>query len=103
MKKVFLLFAFVAVYGVSMAVTGSSGMAVDNSQVTVVTDMNDNNVVAPGVEKEKEKAKSKDAKAAKSEGCGTAKADGCGTAKADGCGDKEKSASASVEKKEGSK
>lgn len=92
MKKVFLLFAFVAVYGVSMAMSGSSVNAVDNSQVTVVTDMYDNNVVAPETEKAKEAKAAKSE--AKSEGCATAKSEGCGTAKSAGCGDKAKSASA---------
>jgi hypothetical protein len=102
MKKVFLLFVFVAVYGVSMAMSNSSVVSVNNMQTTIVADMTDNNVVAPDTEKEKEKAKGTEAKAAKSEGCGTAKSEGCGgTAKSEGCADKAKSAS--TEKKEGSK
>jgi len=96
MKKVFLVLALVATYGVSIAMSGSNVITVANSQTTIVADMSDNNVVAPEAEKEKEKAK--DAKAtkseAKSEGCGTAKSEGCGTAKSEGCGDKAKSASA---------
>jgi len=96
MKKVFLVLALVATYGVSIAMSGSNVVTMTNSQTTIVADMGDNNVVAPENEKEKEKAK--DAKAttseAKSEGCGTAKSEGCGSAKSGGCGDKAKSASA---------
>lgn len=102
MKKVFLVLALVAVYGVSMAMSGSGVVTVDNMQVTVVTGMDDSNVVAPEAEKEKEKATKKESKSAKSEGCAgeksAAKADGCGgeksAAKADGCGDKTKTAAA---------
>lgn len=105
MKKVFLVFALVAAYGVSMAMSGSGVVALDNSQVTIVADMYDNDVTAPEGEKEKEKAKTKEAKASKGEGCATAKSEGCGTAKSEGtataktgdCGDKAKTAS--VEKK----
>ncbi len=108
MKKVFLVLALVATYGVSMAMSGSSITTVNNDQVTIVADMDDNNVTAP--EGEKEKAKTKEAKAAKgegcataksegcatakSEGCATAKSEGCATAKSEGCGDKSKTASA---------
>jgi hypothetical protein len=95
MKKVFLVLALVATYGVSMAMSESSVIVVDNMQVTIVADMDDNNVVAPETEKTKEKASKKEAKAAKADGCGTAKADGCSgeksAAKAD-CGDKTKTA-----------
>ena len=104
MKKVFLVLALVAVYGVSMAMPVSSVATANIDQVTVVADLNDNNVTAP--EGEKEKAKTKEAKAAKSEGCATAKSEGCATAKtaakgegcataksAD-CGDKTKTATA---------
>jgi len=98
MKKVFLVLALVAVYGVSMAMSGSSAVNVANSQTTIVADMSDNNVAAPEGEKEKEKAKGTETKAAKSEGCGgeksAAKSEGCSTAKSEGCGDKSKSASA---------
>ena len=100
MKKVFLVLAFVAVYGVSMAMTGVNVVTVDNFQTTLVADVNDNSTDAPAAEKEKEKAK--EAKAvktdAKSEGCGTAKSEGCGgeksAAKTGCCGDKAKTASA---------
>ncbi len=102
MKKVFLVLALVAAYGVSMAMSGSSVITVDNMQTVVVADMNDNNVVAPETEKEKEKASKKEAKAAKSEGCAgeksAAKSEGCSgeksAAKSEGCGDKAKTASA---------
>jgi hypothetical protein len=100
MKKVFLVLALVAVYGVSMAMSGSNVITVDNMQTVVVADMNDNNVVAP--EPEKEKASKKEAKAAKSEGCAgeksAAKSEGCAgeksAAKSEGCGDKAKTATA---------
>lgn len=100
MKKVLLVFALVAVYGVSIAMTGTTVVTVDNLQTTIVADVNDNNSAAPATEKEKEKAK--DVKAAKteakSEGCGTAKSEGCSgdkTAAKSGCsGDKTKTASA---------
>ncbi len=96
MKKVFLVLALVAVYGVSMAMPVSSVATANIDQVTVVADMNDNNITAP--EGEKEKAKTKEAKAAKSEGCATAKTaakgEGCATAKSADCGDKTKTATA---------
>jgi hypothetical protein len=104
MKKVFLVFALVAAYGVSMAMSGSNVITVNNDQVTIVADMDDNNVTAP--EGEKEKATKKEAKAAKGEGCATAKTaakgEGCATAKSEGCatakkadcGDKSKTATA---------
>ena len=99
MKKVFLVLALVATYGVSIAMSGSNVVTVDNSQVTIVADMNDNNVTA--TEGEKEKAKTADTKAAKADACGgeksAAKADGCGGEKSaakSGCGDKTKTASA---------
>ncbi|WP_372648049.1 hypothetical protein [Draconibacterium sp.] len=75
MKKVLFLLAFVAVYGVSLAMTEAT--VVTNDEIVQVVDN------AEKVEKEKEASK----KATKSE----AKADGCsGTdakakAKADGC------------------
>ena len=100
MKKVFLVLALVAVYGVSMAMSNSSVVVVDNMQTTIIADLNDNNVVAP--EGEKEKAKGAEAKAAKSEGCAgeksAAKSEGCSgeksAVKSDGCGEKTKTASA---------
>jgi hypothetical protein len=114
MKKVFLVLALVAVYGVSMAMSNASFVVVDNVLTTIVSDLNDNNVVAP--EGEKDKATKKEEKAAKSEGCAgeksaaksegcageksAAKSEGCAgekSAKSDGCGEKTKTAS--VEKK----
>jgi flagellar biosynthesis/type III secretory pathway protein FliH len=91
MKKVFLVLALVATYGVSMAMSGSDMKSVNTDQVTIVADVDDNSNVA---EPEKEKAKTKEAKAAKSEakstakseGCATAKSEGCATAKSEGCG-----------------
>ena len=83
MKKVFLVLALVAAYGVSMAMSSSNVVTVNNDQVTIVASMDDNNVTAPVAEKEK--AKTKAAKAAKSEGCATAKSEGCATAKSEGC------------------
>ena len=87
MKKVFLVLALVATYGVSIAMSGSNAVIVEESQTTIVADVTDNNAAAPEAEKEKEKAK--EAKAAKSEGCATAKSEGCG----------EKTKTASAEKK----
>lgn len=84
MKKVFLVLALVAVYGVSIAMSGSSAVIVNNTEVTIVADMDDNKVAMAEVEKEKEaKAKTK-AKDAKGEGCATAKSE----AKSEGCGEK---------------
>jgi hypothetical protein len=102
MKKVFLVLALVAAYGVSMAMSGVNVVTVNDQQVSIVANMDDNNVTAPAAEKEKEKAKTKEAKAAKSEGCATAKSEGCATAKSEGCatakkadcGDKTKTATA---------
>ncbi len=96
MKKVFLVLALVATYGISVAMTGSGVVTVENSQTTIVADVTDNNTAAPEAEKEKEKAKeTKTAKTeAKSEGCGTAKSEGCAAAKSEGCGGKTKTASA---------
>ncbi|KAF0237636.1 MAG: hypothetical protein FD181_1693 [Prolixibacteraceae bacterium] len=100
MKKVFLVLALVAVYGVSMAMSGSNVITVDNMQTVIVADMNGNNSVAPDSEKENAKATKKEAKAAKSEGCAgeksAAKSEGCAgeksAAKSEGCGDKAKTA-----------
>lgn len=100
MKKVFLILALVAVYGVSMALSTSSTVTFNESKTKIVA-VDDNNTPAAEKEKAKEtKAASTDGKA-KSEGCGTAKSEGCGTAKSGGCGDKAKTES--TEKKEGSK
>uniref|UniRef100_UPI003216AEF3 hypothetical protein n=1 Tax=uncultured Draconibacterium sp. TaxID=1573823 RepID=UPI003216AEF3 len=86
MKKVLFVLAFVAVYGVSMAMTSNKQtVSVDNT-VSVVVDVEDN-TVTPEVEKEK-KATKNDAKA-KGEGCSDSKAKAkgcCGTkAKSEGC------------------
>jgi len=97
MKKVFLVLALVATYGVSMAMSGSNVISVNNDQVTIVADVNNSDVVAPENEKEKEKATTKEAKTTKSE----AKSEGCATAKSEGCGEKAKAECA--DKKEGSK
>ena len=51
MKKVLFVLAFVAVYGVSMAMTSSNVVVADDAQVTIVAAMDDNNVVAPEGEK----------------------------------------------------
>ncbi|WP_297091054.1 hypothetical protein [uncultured Draconibacterium sp.] len=81
MKKVLFLLAFVAVYGVSLAMTEATVVAADET-VQVVTDFDQ-------VEKEKKESKKAAKGEAKAEGCsGTkAKADGCSgsKAKADGC------------------
>lgn len=95
MKKVLLVLALVAAYGVSMAMSNTTVVSVDETKVTIVADMDDNNVVAPEGEKEKKKAKTKakDAKA-KGKACADAKAEGCsGKAKSDcgsSCGGKKK-------------
>lgn len=95
MKKVLFVLAFVAVYGVSMAMSGSNVVTVDDTQVTIVADMDDNSFDAPEGEKEKEKGKTVKAKGdtkAKSDAKGEAKAkakgEGCSGAKAKsgGCG-----------------
>ncbi|WP_163322084.1 MULTISPECIES: hypothetical protein [Draconibacterium] len=77
MKKVLFLLAFVAVYGVSLAMTEAT--VVTNDEIVQVVDN------AEKVEKEKKEDAKKAAKSeAKGEGCsgGEAKA----KAKADGCG-----------------
>lgn len=87
MKKVLLVLAFVAVYGVSMSMSNTNIVAVDNAQVTFAANMDDNNVVAPEGDKEKAKeTKKAEVKSkAKSEGCsGKAEAkSGCCTEKAE--------------------
>ncbi len=91
MKKLLLVFAFVAVYGVSMAASNSTPVVSDNAQVTIVADMDDNTAIV--LEGKIEKAKDKKAKAkatdakAKGEGCSEAKAAGCADAKAKECAD----------------
>ncbi len=104
MKKVLLILALVAAYGVSMAISSANVVIVDHSQATIVA--YDNNVTPEG-----EKEKSKEAKVAKSEakseGCATAKSEakseGCATAKSEGCGEKSKTASNEKKAGEGTK
>ncbi len=92
MKKVLFILALVAAYGVSVSTASAKVLKVEKAQITVVADTYDSVKDAP--EGEKEKAKTKEAKAAKSEGCsGTkakAKSEGCaGTkAKSEGCASK---------------
>ncbi len=80
MKKVLFILAFVAVYGVSMAMTTSTQVTSAEQAVTIVADVDDL-VNAPEVEKEegKKEAKAKSATKAKGEGCAEtkAKAEGC--------------------------
>lgn len=85
MKKVLLVLALVATYGVSMAISGTNVVTVDDAQVTIVADMNDNNVVSPEGEEENKKAVAKETTKAKGEGCSTAKAkgEGCADSKAE--------------------
>jgi len=94
MKKVLFVLAFVAVYGVSMAMTSSSTVTiVDDAQVTFVADLDDDTVVTleegnKDKDKEKKKAKSKSKSGKKAKGCDDSKtkSSGCdGKAKSD-CG-----------------
>lgn len=99
MKKVLLVFALVATYGVSMAMTSSNVVTANNAQVTIVADMDDNSIIAPEGDKEGEKTATttKTTTTAKtetkSEGCAgaktEAKGEGCAGAKTEakkGCG-----------------
>lgn len=89
MKRVLLVLALVAVYGVSMAMSASTVVAANDSKTSIVA-VDDNNVPAAEKEKAKEtKSATTDSKA-KGEGCGSAKSEGCGSAKSAGCGDKAK-------------
>lgn len=81
MKKILFVLALVAAYGVSIAMTSPSVVTIDNAKVTIVADVNDNNVTAPEGDKEKEKAKAKTSKA-KGEGCSSTKAKACSGEKA---------------------
>ncbi|MEN8117838.1 MAG: hypothetical protein ABFS16_12705 [Bacteroidota bacterium] len=88
MKKVLLVLALVAAYGVSLAVTNISVETVKET-VTIVADVNDNNVTPDKEEDKKAKAESK------SKGCADSKTEskGCSgdkTAKADDCEGKSK-------------
>ena len=88
MKKVLFVLAFVAVYGVSMAITSSSVVTIaDDAQVTFVADLDDNTVVTPeeGNKDKEKKAKSKSKSDAKSKGCDDSKT------KSSGCDGKAKS------------
>lgn len=92
MKKVLLVLAFVAVYGVSMATTSSSIVTIaEDAQVTFVADLDDNNVVIPEEgDKDKKKKKSKSKSDKKSKGCDDNKT------KSSGCDGKVKSDCASA-------
>lgn len=88
MKKVLFVLAFVAVYGVSMAMSNSSVLPIaEDAQVILVTDMDDNIVVTSEEgDKDKKKGKSKTKSDAKSKDCGDSKTkskDCDGKAKAD--------------------
>ena len=94
MKKVLLVLALVVAYGVSMSNASPKVVTIDETQVTVVADLDDDKTATP----EGEKEEGKKGKVAKSDGCGgtKAKADsGCATAKSKDCGGDEKSATAS--------
>jgi len=87
MKKLFFVLAFVAVYGISMATTGTSVTIIDNVQQTIVANFDDDATIAfEGEKKEEKKAAKTEAKSttetkAKGEGCGEAKSE----AKSEGC------------------
>lgn len=105
MKKLLFVLSFIAVYGVSMATTGTTVTTIDNVQQTIVADLNDDVAVAPEGEKKEEKkeakAEAKSTTKAKSEGCaGEAKSEGCGEAKSKGCaGEAKKDCASSCEGK----
>jgi hypothetical protein len=101
MKKVFLVLALVAAYGVSMAMSVTEINTVKAEQVTIVADMDEVINDAP----EKESKKAKEAKASKAEGKTAAKGEGCATAKSEGCASKKSSCGGekSEAKKEDSK
>jgi hypothetical protein len=102
MKKVFFVLAFVAVYGVSLAMTNAPVVSIDET-ATVIVDNNDKAEKEEGKKATKAEAKSEakgcaGEKSAKSEGCAgeksAKKGDGCETKKtaeaksAGGCGGK---------------
>ena len=89
MKKVLLVIALVAAYGVSIAMSNATVVTVDDTQVTIVAD--DEN--SPKVEKGKTKKATKAKSEAKADGCsGTkTKSSADSKAKADGCSGKAKS------------
>ena len=91
MKKVLFVLAFVAVYGVSMAMSSSSVVTIsEDAQVIMIADLDDNNVVTPEEgDKDKKKGKTKTKSDAKSKDCGDSKAkskDCDGKAKKADCG-----------------
>jgi hypothetical protein len=79
MKKVLFVLALVAAYGVSMAMSNVTD--VKETQVVLVADVANNDVVTPEGEKEGEKTAVAAKTPAKAEGCSGAKAE----AKAEGC------------------
>ncbi len=97
MKKVLLVLALIAVYGLSVSTASAKVVTVNNAKVTLVADDNNSTVAIPEGEKtKKEKAKTTETKAkvkkvakseTKSEGCAGAKCEG----KSEGCAGKEKS------------
>lgn len=87
MKKVFLVLALVAAYGVSMAMSSVEVNTVTVEQISIVADVDEVNNDAP--EKETEKAKAKTT--AKADGAAKAKGEGCATAKSEGCASKKSS------------
>lgn len=99
MKKVLFVLAFVAVYGVSLAMTNATVVSVDETAIVVV-DNNDNTEKEEGKKEAKADAKKSDGcggeaktEATKSSDCGgEAKAEGTKTAEANtsgsGCGGK---------------
>jgi len=82
MKKVLFVLAFVAVYGVSMAMSSNNQAVSFDQTVTIVADVDDIVNTPEGEKEEEKKAAKTEAKAeskAKGEGCsGTkAKSEGC--------------------------
>lgn len=76
MKKVLFVLAFVAVYGVSLAMTSSAQVASVDQAITIVADVDDV-VNAPAVEKEEGKKEVKAKGETKAKAKGEAKAKGC--------------------------
>lgn len=94
MKKLLFVFAFVAVYGVSMAMTGTTVLTIDNVQQTIVADLNNDVILAPEGEKKEEK------KAAKAEAKTETKSKADAKAKSEGCaGEAKKDCASSCEGK----
>lgn len=92
MKKLLLAFAFVAVYGLSIAAPVADVSIADETQIAFVQDVADNDAAATeeGKKEEKKAAKTE----AKASGDAKAKSEGCaGEAKkecASACGEKKK-------------